>query len=670
MMREEGSGQRFGQYKRRSAERRTQHIAVDNRGNEVKRKRHRGFVELFVAFWGMLRPYHTTVHLCLGALTVSVLFGLIPLYAPKIVIDNVLGGRPLPEGVAAWLPFSQEPRALLVGVVGIALLMTMVSVAFGLWGRWHITRITKRVQVDARRDLFDHTARLPMHRIYELKSGGVSGLLRDDAGAIGDLLFGMIYNPWRAVVQLVGSLAVLAWVDWKLLTLGLAVLPVVWVTHRTWIARIRPLWRDIRKTRREIDGTATETFGGMRIVRGFNRHRSESTAFMKRNDYMVRQELLGWWWMRGVDTAWAILIPVASSALLVYGAWRIMGDHQAVAAGLLDESQRLTVGDLTAFLMYLAALLGPVAALASTATALQNGLAALDRVLDILNEPREFEETATKPALGEGGHAGSGHQEARFALDPDTVAGRVTLDRVAFSYPGTTRRVLEDVSLEAEPGSVVALVGPSGAGKTTLCNLVARFYDPTAGRVLIDGHDLRDLDVGRYRSLLGIVEQDVFLFDGTVAGNIAYGRRHASQPQVEHAARAANAHGFITDLPDGYDTRIGERGVKLSGGQRQRLAIARAILADPKILILDEATSNLDTESERLIHASLRRLMEGRTSFVIAHRLSTITHADQIIVLSGGGILERGTHAELMQRGGVYEGMIQMQVNPAAQAHA
>ncbi len=234
--------------------------------------------------------------------------------------------------------------------------------------------------------------------------------------------------------------------------------------------------------------------------------------------------------------------------------------------------------------------------------------------------------------------------------------------RSGSATPRAGKPVLNDISLLAEPGTTTAFVGPSGAGKTTLCNLIARFYDVTSGSITIDGRDLRDIDVDSYRRMLGIVEQDVFLFDGTIRDNIAYGRRDATPQMVEAAARDANAHGFILDFELGYDTRIGERGVKLSGGQRQRLAIARAVLADPRVLILDEATSALDTESERLIQGSLARLMKNRTSFVIAHRLSTITGADQIVVIDRGEVLERGNHAELMEAGGVYRGMIRVQL--------
>ena len=246
----------------------------------------------------------------------------------------------------------------------------------------------------------------------------------------------------------------------------------------------------------------------------------------------------------------------------------------------------------------------------------------------------------------------------------------LNLRGVSFVYPGSSTRVLEGIDLDAEPGRTVALVGPSGSGKTTLCNLIARFYDPVEGRIELDGTDLREIDVDSYRRLLGVVEQDIFLFDGTVAQNIGYARRGATMDQIVEMARLAHADEFITDLDRGYETVIGERGVRLSGGQRQRLAIARALLADPRILILDEATSSLDSESERLIQASLRELMEGRTSFVIAHRLSTITHADHIVVLDGGCLVEQGTHEELLARSGRYGEMVEAQLAPLAEVTA
>jgi ATP-binding cassette subfamily B protein/subfamily B ATP-binding cassette protein MsbA len=252
--------------------------------------------------------------------------------------------------------------------------------------------------------------------------------------------------------------------------------------------------------------------------------------------------------------------------------------------------------------------------------------------------------------------------ENAVVLRREEVRGAIQIRDVNFSYPTSDEMVLEAINLDVEPGQMIALVGPSGAGKTTLTNLVARFYDPTDGSIQLDGVDLRDIDVETFRRVLGIVEQDIFLFDGSVAENIGYALRDASPEAIREAAEVANAHDFIMEFPDGYDTVIGERGVRLSGGQRQRIAIARAVLADPRILILDEATSSLDTQSERLIQSSLETLLQGRTSFVIAHRLSTIAHADRVVVVEGGRIQEVGTHDQLMSRDSRYRRMVEMQM--------
>jgi ATP-binding cassette subfamily B protein/subfamily B ATP-binding cassette protein MsbA len=535
--------------------------------------------------------------------------------------------------------------------------LSAASEAVGLWGRWNATRMTKRVQVAVRKRVFDHAVRLPLHRVYDLKSGGVASILREDAGGVADLIFSLLYNPWRAIIQLLGSLVILAFVDWKLLLGSLVLLPTVWLTHRTWISRIRPIFRDIRNTRTGMDSHATEAFGGMRVVRSFSRQRAEAGTFTRNGHLMARQEVFAWWWMRGVDVAWSILIPVASALLLYYGGNRVLSDMDKLKAGLIRPDQALTVGDLVMFLAYLTALLGPIASLAGSATALQNSLSGLDRILDLLAEQSEMPD-----------------RQGAKTVTPETAQGRITFKDVSFAYKpaqdsglstqDSSPLVLHDVTLDVRPGEMIALVGPSGAGKTTLCNLVARFYDPTAGSISLDGVDLRDITVDSYRRLLGIVEQDTFLFDGTIADNIAYGRRNATRDEIQRAAELANAHEFIAKLDAGYDSLIGERGVKLSGGQRQRLTIARAILADPKILILDEATSNLDTESERLIQGSLRTLMQGRTSFVIAHRLSTIAHADRILVLENGRIIEQGRHDELMQQSGRYRAMVDLQTSP------
>jgi ATP-binding cassette subfamily B protein/subfamily B ATP-binding cassette protein MsbA len=588
-------------------------------------------LELIRCFLDLLRGHRASVAFSLFTLTISTVLALIPPAATKFVVDNVLGREPLPSNIPEWIP--REPWPLLLFITIGVLVISWLKTAVGIWGRWNATRVTKLLQMSVRKRVFAHAIRLPLHRVHELKSGGAASILRQDAGSVGELVFGMLYNPWRAVVQLVGSLCILASVDWRLLLGAVFIIPVVYLTHRTWIGQIRPQHRRVRAQREAVDSLATESFGGIRIVRAFGRQRSETTRVMRGNHVMGRQELYAWWWTRTIEIVWETLIPLATAGLLMYGGWRVLEGH-------------LTLGELMMFLVYLLMLLAPLAVLAQSAAQFQNSLSGLDRVLDLLDEPREMESVES------------------IRVSRDDVQGRIIFDQVSFRYPASEQFALREISLDVQPGETIALVGPSGAGKTTLCNLAGRFYDPTDGRVSLDGHDLRNIDVESYRRLLGVVEQDIFLFDGTIGANILYGKRHASEEQMRQAAEIANAGEFIRDLPQGYDTVIGERGVRLSGGQRQRIAIARAVLADPRILILDEATSNLDTESERVIQASLLKLMENRTCFVIAHRLSTIAHADRIVVLRNGRIKEIGTHRSLMESDGKYREMVLLQTNP------
>ncbi len=632
------SRERYREYQQRRREK-AQAVRNDvaaSRQSSSRVPRDRSFWQLLWEFFGLLRTQRGSVILALGTLTVSTTLRLIPPAATKVVIDYVLGDKPIPAVILRYVPSASDRFSLLIAIGVVVVSVSLLATAVHLWGRWHATKAVNKLQVHLRRRVFEHIVRLPLQRVYQLKSGGTASLLREDAGGIGELIFSMLYNPWQALIQLCGSLIILVFVDWRLMLGGLTLLPIVYLTHRTWVKRIRPVFRDVRAQRQEVDSHATEAFGGMRVVRTFHRERSESSRFVRGNNLMVRQQLFVWWWARLIDVIWATLIPIASTVLLAYGGYRVLQGE-------------LTMGDLTMFLVYLTMLLGPIATLATSATVFQSNLAGMERILDLMAEPLE-----------------AGHQQPGLALDRSEVEGRITFRDVNFRYPDTHGDVLRSIDLDVAPGETIALVGRSGAGKTTLCNLVARFYDPSSGSVQLDGQDLRQLSLSSYRRLLGIVEQDVFLFDGTIADNIGYARSNATLPEIQQAARIANADEFIEQLPQGYETIIGERGVRLSGGQRQRLAIARAVLANPKILILDEATSNLDSESERLIQLSMRELVRGRTCFIIAHRLSTITHVDRIVVLDEGCIVDVGSHTELLEQSERYRRMVELQAYSAA----
>lgn len=656
------SRRRFGEYRKTVRERHRKgssavphhHLSphggsdLDESGEGRSKKkigdRARSFWELFAAFWGLIAGHRGPIIAALGFLSVGIAIRLIPPLGTKLAIDSVLTdpARPFPDwllrvpGVATLLGDpSASPMRTLVAIAATVTVLTLIGTFINLIGRWLATKAVNKTQVSIRRQVFEHALRLPLHHVYSMKSGGIASLIREDAGGVSELIFSMLYNPWRALVQFFGSLVILMFVDWKLMLGGMMLLPVVWVTHRTYISRIRPLFRDVRKQRQRIDSAATETFGGIRVVRTFSRSRTESSRYVREGDFLVRQQLFTWWWMRIIETIWEVVIPLASTGLLLYGGYQIIEDQ-------------LTLGDLMMFLVYLTMLLDPLATLAGSAVTFQNNLAGLDRILDVLDVDEELPSRV-----------------GANRLTAQTRGGAISIRNVSFHYPGTETPVLHNVTFEIEAGQTVALVGRSGAGKTTLTNLVARFYDPTSGEILYNGVDLRDIQLSSYRALLGIVEQDVFLFDGTVHENIAYARPKADRQDVAAAAVAAAADEFINKMPRGYDTVVGERGVKLSGGQRQRLAIARAILADPQVLILDEATSNLDSQSERLIQTSLSRLLRDRTAIVIAHRLSTIAGADLIVVLEDGRVVETGTHAELLARDGHYQDMVNLQMNQA-----
>lgn len=604
----------------------------------------RDFPELLRRLHHVARRQRRLMAMGLVFITFASLLKLVPPAATGFIFDYVLGGKSLPAPLAG-LALADRPTTLLTAVAVVVMVVSVVSVCLITVGRYLSQIAVKRLQLSLRDRIYRHAVFLPLHKIHQFRSGGMTSLLRNDAGLAGSLLSSLIFDPWASLVQIVGTVLVLAFIDWRMLAVAVVTVPLLFVGHRLWVDRIRPLWRDVHASRARTDSDATEFFSGIRVVRGFGREATEARRYVTNHNVETRQEMRAWWGTIAVEVLWALLIPVAVAGVLWYGGTRILLDTQQSTVGTLAASDALTAGDLVMFLFYLAMLLAPMALVARSGTEAQHGLAALDRILDLLDEPLE-------PLFSTGTRS----------LDPQMVLGEIGLQHVHFTYPESNKTIIEDANLEIKAGQTVALVGRSGAGKSTLCNVIARFFAPSQGKVTLDGINIRDIRADNYRQLISIVEQDVFLFDGTIAENISYGVPNATMAEIEEVAAAAHVTEFVAGLEKGFETRVGERGVHLSGGQRQRLTIARALLANPRVLILDEATSDLDSESEALIQQSLRILMANRTVLVIAHRLSTIADADLVVVLDQGRIVESGKPAKLWAKSAFFKTIMQSQV--------
>ncbi|MDX2452239.1 ABC transporter ATP-binding protein [Desulfosarcina sp.] len=430
-------------------------------------------------------------------------------------------------------------------------------------------------------------------------------------------------------MRLIGGATILFVLDWRLAALVMIPVPILALAFRHYNTKIRPVDRQVRARLGNINAKLQDNLSGIRVIQAFAREDIEYKRFSKESERYYRARVKG-------IRYWSIFFP----AIRFFGA---MGTVIVLGVGsIMVVKDQMSLGTLVAFIAYIASIYDPINRLTEVDNIFQEAIAAGERIFELLDETMEV-------------------KDAPDAIGLPVIQGKLVFDQVHFKY-GSGNPVLHSVSFTMAPGEVVALVGPSGAGKTSIANLICRFYDPVKGHVSVDGYNLRNIKLTSLRRQVAVVLQDSFLFNNTVAENLHYGKPDATKHELIAATRAANAHDFIMQLPDGYDTEVGERGVKLSGGQKQRLALARAILADPRILILDEATSSVDAEAEYLIQQALDRVLEGRTALVIAHRLSTIRNADKIIVLDRGRIAEGGNHQELMQRGGLYSQLYQRQM--------
>lgn len=580
---------------------------------KLKDLRSRDYLRGYLAW---LKPHRTEVAaVFMLALVAAGLQMIEPLFM-RYIVDHVLLNKAL----------TNAQRIGTLNLVGATfLVITITNNLVGATKDYRQQLLNTRVILSLRRALFDRFLNLPLPRLWEMKTGGILSRLTGDIETTTGLLQLAIISPALSVIRLVIAVVILLRLNWRLALMALAIIPGIVVISLIAAKRVRPIYRSVRKDAEFIDGRVGETFSGIRVVRAFRREVRELLEYMVGRHTIVRKEMFARRRELVIWTSWGLLLGIVNVVILWYG-------------GYLNIRGGASVGDIMAFQWYVWLLLNPVWSIVNSFSELQRSLAATERVFEVLALPND------KPDKPGAITAAREVEEIRF-------------ENVNFEYRENLPVVI-DFNVTVKGGSVIALAGRSGAGKTTVTDLVARFHDPTSGRILLNGVDLRDLRLASYRDLLAIVQQDVFLFDGSVSENIAYGRIDATFAEIEDAARRANAHEFIIKLPDGYDTTIGERGVKLSGGQQQRLAIARAILADPQILIMDEATSNLDTESEQLIQEAMTSLLADRTTFMIAHRLSTIRKADLILVMQDGRVVERGTHEELMALNGVYYEMV------------
>jgi len=575
------------------------------RGTSGRGRKLRGLIVL-------LRPYRMRVMLMFVALVIGTAASLAPAPLAKAAIDDgILKG---------------DVRTL--DLVVVAFIVSALLVWAATYAQTYLVGwVGQRALADLRLQIFRHLQEMPVAFYERRPAGMLISRMTNDVEALDSLVTDTVITLFQATLTLVGSIVILLLLDVKLALITFLIFPVMAAASLAFRIASADAYRRTRETISGITQYLQETLSGIRVVRTFGQEPRHRARFGELNEINRAANMT----TVNLNAAYFPFVEFLSSVatfalLLIGGAQVISGDIQ--------------VGVLVGFIAALNGFFDPIAQLSQVYTTYQSGMAALDKIFDLLDIQADL-------------------TDAPDAIDLPRIRGEIRFEDVSFRYSGgdgeAPKYALEDVTMTVPPGQTVALVGATGAGKSTFAKLVARFYDPTDGRVLVDGHDLRTVRAESLRSQMGIVPQEAFLFSGTVGDNIAFGRPDATAEDIETAARAVGAWEFITALPDGLDTQVGERGAQLSAGQRQLLAFARALIADPRILVLDEATSNVDLHTEGRIEAGLRRLLAGRTAIVIAHRLSTIRQAGRIVVLDQGRVVEQGTHEDLLEAGGPYE---------------
>lgn len=562
-----------------------------------------------------VRPYLPRLLLAVLCIIAAASANLYVPWVIKEVIDKVLADKDI----------------MMLNTIALGIVVVYLLRGVFFYGQTYLmSYIGQRVIIDIRQAVYRHLQRLSLSYYEKKQTGTIMSYITNDVAALQGALVDSIIELVTELSILTGSVVMMFYLHWKLSLLTLVTTPLVAYTMSIFGKKLRATSTVMQERAADITSVLQETISAVRVVKSFVREDYEIERFAKENFFNFRAQMKNAQLMALLTPVIEFLAAVGVTGIIWYGGWEVINGN-------------LTAGALIAFLVYAVNLSNPIKRLSRVYANIQRALAAAERVFVVLD---------TKPEI----------QDMPGAMELPAIDGEVAFHKITFEYkPGEP--VLSNISLEAKVGQMVAIVGPSGAGKTTIANLIPRFYEPTQGYVSIDGIDIKTVTLDSLRKQIGIVPQETVLFNGSVYDNILYGDLDANYDEVISAAKAANAHNFITEMPDGYDTQIGERGSKLSGGQRQRIAIARAILKNPRVLILDEATSALDTESEKLVQEALDKLMIGRTSFVIAHRLSTILRADLILVMERGKIVERGTHAELLAMGGLYSKLHEVQFN-------